>query len=134
MIAFYKWMEKYKKNRTLIIKLEKQIRIVFKLQEELKKMRKAKIIKPSDEEVERIIEACNELQDSFQEIKTIELTNLKECQDFTNIAFKNAIDTFNTYEKPWYLIPIFGNIPIGEAILIMIVSILISMLFYLFIK
>lgn len=126
-----KKLDVYLGKRKEVLKQERAIITLLNIKKELYLMLKARIIKPSENDIQGMIKRCNKLNEKilsknvdnqeFNCLKKIPLNDIMDCYYFIEKAISILIKTNIKYQ--WYMAPIAAATMTLVEMLILIVTI-----------
>lgn len=132
-----KKLDVYLGKRKEVLKQERAIITLFNIKKELYLMLNARIIKPSEYEIQDIIKRCNELNEKilrknadnqeFSCLKEIPLNNIRSCYEFIEKSITILIKTSTKYQ--WYMAPVaVATMTLGEMLILTVTIVAIALL------
>lgn len=132
-----KKLDVYLGKRKEVLKQERAIITLLNIKKELYFMLKARIIKPSENDIQGMIKRCNKLNEKilsknvdnqeFNFLKKIPLNNIMDCYYFIEKAISILIKTKIKYQ--WYMAPIAAaTMTLGEMLILIVTIVTIGLL------
>jgi hypothetical protein len=132
-----KKLDVYLGKRKEVLKQERAIITLLNIKKELYLMLKARIIKPSENDIQGMIKRCNKLNEKilsknvdnqeFNCLKKIPLNDIMDCYYFIEKAISILIKTNIKYQ--WYMAPIAAaTMTLGEMLILIVTIVTIGLL------